>query len=91
MVEQTADISVMQGLGGGSVAVRGRNFGIGHKGLHQSLEMRFWNDATNSASVCQSSSYSGWSWKIVGEVDFRLAQLAQLVNGKLEAVLILVD
>ena len=29
--------------------------------------------------------------KVIGEVDFRFAQLAQLVDGELEAVLVLVD
>ena len=40
VIEQTADESVMQGLGGGGVAVGFRDFRVGHEGLDQRLEMR---------------------------------------------------
>ena len=52
----------------------------------------FWNEETKPVRVCQSSSTSlGGLGKVVGEVDFGFAQLAQLVDGELKAVLVLVD
>ena len=40
VIEQAADVGMMQRLGGGSVAVGGGDFRIGHEGLDQRLEMR---------------------------------------------------
>jgi hypothetical protein len=40
VVEQAADIGVMQSLGGGSIAVSGGDLRVRHEGLHQRLEMR---------------------------------------------------
>ncbi len=40
VIEQSADVGVMQSLGGGGVAVGGGDFRIGHEGLDERLEMR---------------------------------------------------
>jgi hypothetical protein len=40
VVQQAANIGVMQGLGGGSVAVSGGELRVGHEGPYQRLEMR---------------------------------------------------
>ena len=39
MIEQPADVGVVQSLGGGRIAIGGSNFRIGHEGLDQRLEM----------------------------------------------------
>ena len=40
MIEQAADISMMQSFGGGCVAVGGGDFRVAHEGLNEGLEMR---------------------------------------------------
>src|SRR5712692_4879167 len=54
VIEQAADISVVQGLGAGTAAEGWSNLWILHKGLQQGLWIWFWNVETKSASVCQS-------------------------------------
>ncbi len=40
VIEQTADVGVMQSLGCGSVTIGGSDFRIGHERLDERLEMR---------------------------------------------------
>src|SRR5690242_6709324 len=40
VIEEASDVSVVQGLRRGSIAVSGGDFGIGHERLNQSPEMR---------------------------------------------------
>ncbi len=92
MIEQASDVGMMQGLGGGSVAIGGGDFRIGHKGLDERFEMRI---LERGDEVCEGlpecvNVFSSLG-EIVGEVDFGFAQLTQLVDGELEAVLVLVD
>src|SRR5580704_2135707 len=92
VVEQAADIGVMQGLGGGSVAVSGRDLPVGHEGLHQRLEIGILKGRDKiGQSLPEFVNILGGFGKIVGEFDFGFAQLTQLMNSELEAVLILVN
>ena len=50
VVEQAADIGVMQGLGGGSIAIRSSDLRIRHEGLYQSLEIRILKRSRQSRS-----------------------------------------
>src|SRR5208337_5139075 len=82
----------MEGLGGWSVAVSGGNFRVGHEGLHQRLEMRILDRGDEVAQgLPELVNVFGGLGKIVGEVNLGFTQLAQLVDGELEAVLVLVD
>ena len=71
VIEQAADVSVMQALGRGSAAISRRDFRIVHEGLQQGFQM----------SVLKGSDESGQCLpefvdvlrglgKIIGEVDF---------------------
>src|SRR5215470_1786988 len=92
MIEQSADIGMMQSFRSRGVAIRGCDFRIGHESLHESLEV--WiakrSDEAGKSSPELVDILRGLG-KIVGEVDFGFAQLAQLVDRELVAVLILVD
>src|SRR5208283_823219 len=92
VIEQAANVGVMEGLGGWSVAVSGGNFRVGHEGLHQRLEMRILDRGDEVAQgLPELVNVFGGLGKIVGEVNLGFTQLAQLVDGELEAVLVLVD
>ena len=66
--------------------------GIGHESLHQRLEMLILKgrDEVRQRLPELVNILRGLG-EIVGELDFRFAQLAQFVDGELEAVLIFVD
>ena len=92
VVKQAADIGVMQGLGSRSIAVRCRDLRVGHEGLHQSLEMSVLKRRNEVRQrLPEVINIPGGLGKIVREVDFGFAQLAQLVDGELKTVSVLVD
>ena len=92
VIEQAADVGVMQGLGSGSVAVGGGDFRIGHEGLNERLQMRILEGRDEGRQgLPEFVDVLGGLGKVVGEIDFGFAQLAQLVDGELKAVLIFVD
>ena len=92
VIEQTANVGVMQGLGRGSVAVGGRDFRIGHEGLDERLEMRIFERGDKSRQgLPEFVDILGGLGKIVREVDLAVTQLAQLVHSELKAVLVFVD
>ena len=92
VIEQAADVGVMQGLGGGGIAVGGGDFRIGHESLHQRLEMRILKRRDEAGqSLPEFVDVFGGLGKVVGEIDFGFAQLAQLVDSELKAILVFVD
>src|SRR5271157_1237711 len=92
VVEQAADVGVMERLGGRSIAVCGGDFRIGHEGLHQRFEMRILDGGDEVAQgLPQLVNVFGGLGQVVGKVNLGFAQFAQLVDGELEAVLVLVD
>ena len=92
MVQQSANIGVVKRLGRGGVAIGLRDLRIIHEGFHQRLQMGVLKGLQNPPSVCQSSPiFLVVFGKIVGKVDFRIAQPAQLVDRELEAVFVFVN
>src|ERR1700693_57179 len=82
----------MQCLGGGSVAIGSRDFRVRHKSTDQCLEMEVLERTDKIRQVLpEFVDISGSFRKIVGEFNFGIAQLTQLMDGELKAVLILVD
>ena len=71
MVEQSADVGVVQGLGSGSVPVGLRDLRIGHKGLDERFQMRVLQGGDKVAQgLPELVNILGGLRKIVGEVDF---------------------
>ncbi len=92
VIEQAADVGVMQSLGGGSVAVGGGDFRVGHEGLHERPEMRILECGDEIGErLPEFVDVFGGLGKVVGEVDFGFAQLAQFVDGELKTVFVFVD
>ena len=92
MIEQAADVGVVERLGGGGVAIGLGDFGIGHEGLDQSLKVRVLESGDEiGESLPEFVDVLGGFGEVVGEVDFGVAEATQLVDGELEAVLVLVD
>ena len=92
VIEQPADVGVMQGLGGGCIAIGGGNFRIGHEGLDQRFQMGIPKRSDKAGQgLPEFVDVLRGLGKVVGEVDLGFAQLAQLVNRELEAILVLVD
>ena len=92
MIEQAADISVVQGLGSGSAAVCLSNFWIRHKGLQQGLEIMVL-ECRNKVSQRLPEFFDVLSrlWQVVGKIDFPISQKAQFVNCELKAALVFID
>src|SRR6202142_172294 len=92
VIEQSADISMVQSLGGGSIAVGFGNVGVSHEGFDQRPEMGV---LKRSDEGCQGlpefADVFGGFWQVVREVNLRLSQTAKFVNGDLEPVLIFVE
>ena len=83
VVEQAADVGVMQGLGRGSVAIGFGDLRIGHEGFDQSLEMWILKRGDKAGeSLPELADILGGLGQVVGKIDFRIAQLADLVNGE---------
>ena len=62
MIEQSADVGVVQGLGGGRVAVGGSDLRIGHESLHQRFQMRVLEAGDEIAErLPQLDQYLWWS------------------------------
>src|SRR5271156_3078766 len=92
VIEQTANVGVMQGLGGGSVPVSGGNFCIGHESLYQRLEMKILKRRNKIRKrLPEFVDVPAGLGKIIGEFDLRFTELSQLVDGELEAALVLID
>src|SRR5882762_763599 len=70
MIEQAADVGVMQRFGGGSVAIGGSDFRVGHEGFYQRLEVLILErgDKGRQSSPQFVDVFSGLG-KVVGEVD----------------------
>src|ERR1051325_3201078 len=76
----------------GGVAIGGGNFGIGHEGLDQRLEMRILKSGDEvGEGLPELTDVFGGLGEVVGKFDFRVAQLAQLMDGELEALLVPID
>src|SRR5579863_9858867 len=92
MIEQPADIRVMQSFRRWRVSICRRNFWVSHKSTHQRLQMRILERANKLAQrPPKLVDISACLRQIIGELNLRIAQLTQLVNGELKTVLILVD
>src|SRR5437899_8371700 len=92
MVQQTANVSMMKTLRGRSATVSSRDFWVGHQRLHQGLQMRILKRADKlTESQPQFIDVLGGLGKIIGEIHLGIAQSAQLVDCKLEPVLILIE
>src|SRR5579864_8327984 len=78
VVEQASDIRVVKRFCGGGIAVGGGDFGIGHEGLDQRLEMRILKSGDEGGQdLPELADVFGGLGQIVGKFDFRIAQLAQ--------------
>ena len=74
MIEQAADVGMMQSLGGRGRAVGFRNIGITHESLDQSLEAGILKTGHKTRqSLPQLANVLGGFGKIIGEVDFGIA------------------
>src|ERR1700690_2657804 len=75
VIEQAADIGVMQSLGGGGVAVGGGDFGVSHESLHQRAQV--WVLERTDEVTQRPPEFvdvSAGLGQIVGEIDFRIGQ-----------------
>src|ERR1700678_3453520 len=92
VIEQAADVGVMQRLGGGSIPISSSDLRIGHEGLYQRLEMKILKCGDKIGKrLPELVNVSRCLGKIVGEFDLRFAQLSQFVDCELEAALVFVD
>ena len=71
MIEQAADVGMMQGLGRGSVAVGGGDLRIGHEHLDQRLQVRILEDDDEARqSLPELVDIFRGLGKVVGESRF---------------------
>src|SRR5580704_11639705 len=92
VIEKSTNVGVVQGLGGWGVAVGLGNLRVSHEGFHQRFEMGIPKGSDEGRQgLPQLTDILGGLGQVIGEVDLRVAQAAQLVNGDLEAVLIFVE
>src|SRR5689334_24184980 len=92
MIEQAADVGMMQGLCGGSVAIRRSDIRVGHERLNERLQVRilkagniFGEGLPELVNVLRGLR------EIVAVVNFSIAQFSQLVDGQLETVFVFID
>src|SRR6266576_4844571 len=92
MVEEPANVCVMQGLGGRGVPVSMCNLRIGHESFNQRLQVRILQSADEiPQGLPQFVNVLGGFRKVVSEVDFAVAQSTDFVNRELKAILVLVE
>ena len=92
VVKQPANVGMMQRLGRRSIAVCLRNWLVVHERLHQRFQMWIL-ECVNEASqrLPQLVDVLRRLRQIVGELDFRLTELANFMDGQLEVVFVAVD
>src|SRR6266700_2217134 len=85
MVQQAADESMVQRLGGRSVFVGMLNLRVGHKHFEECIQMRVTYAVHKSAqSAPENVHILGGARKVVGKVDFGFLHRPHLVQGQLE-------
>src|SRR5260370_2508760 len=92
MVQQSAQKSMMQGLGRRRILVRMLDLGIGHKGLEQSFQMPVaegGNKLTQRAP--QGVNVFGRAGKIIGKFDLRILERTYFVERELETAVEFID
>src|ERR1043165_1175803 len=83
---------MMQRLGRGRVAMRGCDLRIAHEILDQRLQVRVLEACNELAErPPQLIDVLGGFWQVVGKIDLRFLELAQLVYRHLEPAVVLVD
>ena len=92
MIEKPADVGVMQSLGRWCVAVGLGNLGVAHECLNQRLKMRILKRLYKRCKRSpQLVDVFRSLWEVIRKINFRIAHLAQLVDGELKTVLVLVE
>src|ERR1700756_1195064 len=92
VIEQAADIGMVQRLGGWSIAIRLGNLPVRHGGLNERLQVRVFKTGHIFAQALpEFVNVPGGFGKIVAVINFRIAQLPKLVNSQLETILVFVD
>src|SRR5215468_7393720 len=92
MVQQAADVRMMQCLCGGGIAVSLCDVRIGHEGLEQPSQMRILQRGYEVAQAFPKFiNVLSCFWEVVSEFDFCIGQSAQLMNGELKTILVLVQ
>src|SRR5436190_12805399 len=83
---------MVQCLGGRGIAIGGGNLGIGDERLDQSFEVGILNSGNEiRQSLPELVNVLCSFRKVIGKIDFRFTQLSKLVDGELEALLVLID
>src|SRR5579864_6117189 len=92
MIEQAADVGMMQRLCGRSGAIRRGDIRVGHEGLNERLQVRilkagniFGEGLPELVNVLRGLR------EIVAVVNLTIAQFSQLVDGQLKTVLVFVQ
>src|SRR4029077_6552975 len=92
MIEQAANIGVVQGLGGWSHAIRLGNFGIGHEGLNQRLEVNILKAGDIAGQrLPQLADVFRSLGQVIGEIDFRIPETTELMDSDLKSILVFVE
>src|SRR5208282_4893009 len=92
VIEESADVGVVKSLGGGGIAVALSNLRIRHEQVDQRLQVGILQCGHKFGQRCpEFADVLGSLGQIIGEVDFRFFHAAELVNGELKTVLVLVD